>query len=66
MDESARGKPEPTCIEGVLRDDKGIVLKTIVASVGVRYSNKAEIIAIVFVLELYLDPEIIKSRNLAI
>ena len=42
------GKPRPAGIGGVLRNDKGEVLLMLSKSVGIRYSNEAEVLAICF------------------
>ncbi|PNX83630.1 hypothetical protein L195_g039674, partial [Trifolium pratense] len=52
---STRGKPGLACIGGILQNNRGCVLAHFAASVGVRDSNEAEFMAIVFALELYLD-----------
>lgn len=54
-DGSYKGKPGRAGIGGVLHDDKGTMIAEFAASVGIMDSNEAELLAIVFALELLLD-----------
>jgi ribonuclease HI len=55
VDGSARGKPGPAGIGGILCDNNGVVLAQFASSVGIRDSNEAEFLAIAFALEMCLD-----------
>lgn len=66
VDRSAKGKSGPTGIRGVLRDDKGCVLVKFAASVGIRDSNEAEFIAVIYALELSLEKEWLKLGSLIV
>lgn len=55
VDGSSKGKPGETGIEGVLKDDKGTIKCMFAPSVGMKDSNEAEFLAIVFALELSLQ-----------
>lgn len=54
MNGSARGKLGPVGIGGIRRNDQGNILAMFVASVGVKDSNEAEFMAIIFALEISL------------
>lgn len=66
VDGSARGKPGPTGIGGVLRDEKGTILSKFAAGVGIRESNEAEFLAIVKALELSMGRDWLKHGNLIV
>lgn len=66
LEGSAKGKPGPAGIWGVLRDDKGCVLAIFVASIGIRGSNEAEFLAIVKALEMSLEKEWLKEGSLIV
>ncbi|MCH93148.1 N-terminal acetyltransferase complex ARD1 subunit-like protein [Trifolium medium] len=51
VDGSSKGKPGAAGIGGVLRNDRGDIVAQFAASIGVRDSNEAEFLAIVFALE---------------
>lgn len=64
MDGSSKGKPRPACIGGILRDDQGMILARFAASVGIRDSNEAEFMAIVFTFEMSRQQERIKNMEI--
>lgn len=66
VDGSAKGKPGPTGIGGVLQNDKGCILTKFAASVGLRDLNEAEFLAIVFALEISVEKEWLKQGILVI
>lgn len=57
VDGSARGKTGPPGKGGVLRDSNGNILAKFAAFVGIRDSNEAEFLAMVFPLEIFIDRE---------
>lgn len=63
VDGTARGKPGPTGIGGVLHDDRGRMLATFSESVGLMESNEAELRAIRRALQIWSG---FRSGNLVI
>jgi ribonuclease HI len=57
VDGSSRGKPGAASIGGVLRNDCGEIAAKFAVSIGVKDSDEAEFLAIVFALEQSLDKE---------
>lgn len=57
VDGSSKGKAGAACIGGVLRDNQGMVLAMLSAHVGIKYSNEAEFMDIVFALEMSIQQE---------
>lgn len=64
MDGSSKDKLGPAGIGGVLRDSSGIILADFVVSVGIRDSNEAEFLAMVFALELSPEREWLQTGSL--
>jgi ribonuclease HI len=66
VDGSSRGKPSSAGIGGVLRDCRSIVYAQLAASVGVRESNVAEFLTIIFTLEICLEYDWLRRDNIII
>ncbi|KAK0599896.1 hypothetical protein LWI29_009613 [Acer saccharum] len=66
VDGSARGKPGPAGIGGILRNSEGLTLCRFSIAVGIQSSNTAEIIAIRKACELCESNPSLVSRNIQI
>lgn len=66
VDGFAKGKPGPVGVGGVLCDDKGRIWAKFVALAGVRDSNEAEFLIIVFALVLSIDKDWLKAGSLLV
>lgn len=66
VDGSSKWKPGPAGIGGILRNDQGITIALFAASVGIRDSNEAEFMAIVFALEMSIQQEWLKEIEIII
>lgn len=66
VDGSSKGNLGPAGIRGILRDDKGIVKACFATSIGVRDSNEAEYMAIVFALEMSVQKEWLKDMEIIV
>lgn len=66
VDGSAKGKPGEAGIGGVLRDEYGNILGMFSAYVGIRDSNEAEFMAIVFALEMSLQKVCVMEKELIV
>jgi hypothetical protein len=66
VDGSSRGKPGAASIGGVLRNDCGEIAAKFAVSIGVKESNEAEFLAIVFALEQSLDKEWLSNGTIIV
>lgn len=66
VDGSSRGKLGEAGIGGVLRNEFGTIKAKFTASVGIRDSNEAEFMAIVFALELSLQQNWIMEKEIIV
>lgn len=57
MDGSTKGKPDKEDIVGVVQDSNDNIVVKFAASIGIRDSNKAEFLALVFTLEVSPERE---------
>lgn len=56
----------PASIGGILRDDRGVVKAYFAASIGIKDSNEAEFIAMVFALEMSLQKEWLREKEIIV
>ena len=66
VDGSARGKPGPAGIGGVLRDCSGVVKAVFSKAIGVTDSNVAELLAVREALRIFTDSSWVSSHKLTI
>ncbi|KAK3226182.1 hypothetical protein Dsin_006044 [Dipteronia sinensis] len=66
VDGSARGKPGPTGMCGVLRDANGKILCIFSLNINTQDSNKAEVLAIHKACELYASKPSLVGKNIMI
>ncbi|KAL6527395.1 hypothetical protein OROGR_016485 [Orobanche gracilis] len=66
VDGSSNGKPGNAGIGGVLRDHNGLILCKFAASVGIKDSNEAEFLAIIFAVETSLKQPRSMEKDLII
>ncbi|KAK3217752.1 hypothetical protein Dsin_011722 [Dipteronia sinensis] len=66
VDGSARGKPGPAGIRGVLRDSSGKILCTFSSFVGHQESNMTELLAIQKAVEIVMSNPILRDKQIVV